>query len=104
MSWTLLPRSATRWLAISGGALLLAALAWWAVVFLRVLSNGYLSPPEALSCAAMSSTICELATSLCGKTHPLGISWYSPTLLWVAVAVLSAAALLTREPGASVRG
>jgi hypothetical protein len=90
-------RSSPRWLALAGGALLLAAIAWWALVFLRVLANGYLSTREALTCSVASSIICDLATSLCGKTHPLGITWYSPEALWIAVALLSAAGLLTRE-------
>jgi hypothetical protein len=92
-----LPGSYPRWLALLGGGLLLAAFAWWALVFLRVLANGYLSTREALTCSVASSIICDLATSLCGKTHPLGITWYSPVLLWVSVALLSAAALFTRE-------
>jgi len=97
MNAATLRRPYPRWLALAGGALLLAAIAWWALVFLRVLANGYLSTREALTCSVASSIICDLATSLCGKTHPLGITWYSPVLLWVAVALLSAAALITRE-------
>jgi hypothetical protein len=85
------------WLALLGSGLMLGALAWWALVFLRVIGNGYLSAREALTCSLASSVICDLATSLCGKTHPLGIAWYSPVLLWASVALLSAAALLTRD-------
>ena len=86
-----------RWLALLGAALLLATIAWWSSIFLRVIVNGYLSVPEAVSCSAISSVLCELATSLCGRTHPLGITWYSPVLLWISVALLSAAALVTRH-------
>lgn len=92
-----LPSGSTRWLALLGGGLLLGAVGWWALVFLRVVGNGYLSAPEALACSVSSSIVCDLASSLCGKTHPLGIAWYSPVLLWVAVAVLSVAALATRD-------
>lgn len=86
-----------RWLALLGSALLLGALAWWAAIFLRVMGNGYLSLPEAASCSVLSSIVCDLATSLCGKTHPLGLTWYSPVLLWISVALLSAAALTSRD-------
>ena len=92
-----LPGGSPRWLAVLGSCLLLGAIAWWALVFLRVVGNGYLSAPEALTCSVTSSIVCDLASSLCGKTHPLGIAWYSPVLLWVAVAVLSMAALMTRD-------
>lgn len=97
MSLQVLPRQPAQWLALLGGTLLAAAFAWWAIVFLRVLSNGYLSAPEALSCSAISSIVCDLATSLCGKTHPLGITWYSPLPLWAGVALLSAAAFFWRD-------
>lgn len=84
-------------IAILGGGLLLVALLWWASVFLRVIGNGYLSAPEALGCSVASSIVCDLATSLCGRTHPLGLTWYSPVLLWIAVALLSGAALAWRD-------
>lgn len=81
-------------LLLAAGALSLAiAVAWWAAVFVRVLANGYLSAREAITCSVASSVVCDLAMSLCGKTHPLGLAWYSPGLLWVSVALLSAAAL-----------
>jgi hypothetical protein len=78
-----------------GGSLALIAAAWWAIVFTRVLANGYLSAGEAVSCSVASSVLCDLAMSLCGQTHPLGVAWYSPALLWVAVGLLSVAALIT---------
>lgn len=82
-------------LLLTAGALTLAiAVAWWTAVFMRVLANGYLSTGEALTCSIASSVICDLATSLCGKTHPLGLAWYSPGLLWISIALLSASALL----------
>lgn len=88
-----------RLLAAAGTLTLAMAAAWWASIFLRVLANGYLSAREALTCSVALSVICDLATSLCGKTHPLGITWYSPTLLWVSVGLLSAAALsLSKTP------
>ena len=96
MTAALLQRPARR-LALLGGALLILAALWWASIFLRVIGNGYLSVIEAARCSAVSSVICDLATSLCDKTHPLGITWYSPALLWVSVALLSVAALLTRD-------
>ncbi len=97
-----LARQSTLWLAGLGSGMLLLAIAWWSVVFLRVIGNGYLSAGEALTCAVNGSIVCDLATSLCGRTHPLGISWYSPLLMWAAVALLSAAALILparSEPG-----
>lgn len=87
-------RSLPRFLAIGGALLLSLAVAWWAVVFLRMIGNGYLSSLEAVTCSVQGSTICDLAMSLCGGTHPLGIKWYSPILLWLAVALLSAAAFV----------
>lgn len=97
MSMRAIPRSAAQWLALLGSTLMIAALTWWALVFLRVLASGYLSAPEALSCSAIPSIVCDLATSLCGRTHPLGITWYSPLPLWTSVALLSGAALLWRD-------
>lgn len=96
---TVLPRFRQRagWIALIGGGLLLASLAWWASVFLRIIGIGYLSAPEALSCSVASSIVCDLATSLCGRTHPWGVTWYSPVLLWASVALLSVSALIWRE-------
>lgn len=90
-------RQPSRLLALLGGGLLIAVTAWWALVFLRAASIGIVSAREALACAVTSSVLCDLAMSLCGRSHPLGIAWYSPTGLWLAVALLSAAALIHRD-------
>ena len=90
----ILSRNAVQLLGWGGAVLLATSLVWWGTVFLRVIANGYLSTAEAFRCSLASSIVCDLATSLCGKTHPFGITWYSPILLWIAVALLSATALL----------
>lgn len=91
---TAILRHPARRLALLGGTLLMVAILWWASIFQQVIGNGYLSLPEVVICAAVSSGVCDLATSLCGKTHPLGLAWYSPLLLWASVAFLSVAALV----------
>ena len=90
----ILSRKAVQSLGCAGAVLLATSLFWWGTVFLRVIANGYLSSAEAFRCSLASSIVCDLATSLCGKTHPFGITWYSPVMLWIAVALLSATALL----------
>ena len=93
------PRHIARLLAIAGAVALAVAAAWWAIVFGRIIANGYLPAGQSVYCSVSSSIICDLAMSLCGSTHPLGIRWFSPAVTWLALALLSAAALLPRDWG-----
>jgi hypothetical protein len=72
--------------ALLGALAVALAIAWWLVVFAKVVGNGYLSVTQSAYCAGASSTICDLAMSLCRTDHLLGIRWYSPQLLWVGTA------------------
>lgn len=84
-------------LAVCGVLLLLTAFAWWFIVFQQVMGAGYLGLGESLYCAAAGSTICDLAMALCKSNHILGIRWYSPHLLWIAIALVSLHALLNPQ-------
>ncbi|WP_421692932.1 hypothetical protein [Aestuariivirga sp.] len=94
----------SRFLALAGGAALIVAAAWWAIVFGRIIANGYLPAGQSVYCSVSSSIICDLAMSLCGSSHPLGIKWFSPAVTWLALALLSAAALLPRGWGGKSDG
>jgi hypothetical protein len=75
-----------------GGVLVGLAVLWWALVFRTVVIYDYLSFPQATLCLGVSNSICELAMSLCSAKirHWLNVNWYSPQLLWVGVALVSA--------------
>ena len=70
-----------------GVATLGAALAWWAMTFWPPISNDYLSVAEAGRCLVADSSLCGLATSLCGTRHAIIVAAYSPLLLWLGAAV-----------------
>jgi hypothetical protein len=72
-----------------GAAMLVAAVAWWALAFQTVVRLDYLGLPQALRCSVAGGSLCQLALSLCSGVHPLGIRSYSPALLWVGLAVFS---------------
>lgn len=72
---------------------LLTATAWWWIVFQRVIDNGYMGWGQATLCAGTKSAICDLAMALCGTDHPFGITTYSASLLWLALASLFASAV-----------
>jgi hypothetical protein len=89
-----------RWLGLGGALVVLAAVVWWGLVFRKVVSFDYLSLPQAGVCLALDNGICELAMSLCSSRvkHFLDITRYSPHLLWIGLALLSAS--LSLEPRA----
>jgi hypothetical protein len=91
-------RALHRTLWLVGGAMALLALLWWTLVFRSVISYGYLSLPQATLCLGSSSSICELAMSLCSAKirHWLDVNWYSPKLLWLGLALVFAS--LTLNP------
>lgn len=64
-----------------------AALAWWGVTFWPPVSNDYLSVAEAGRCLVFGSSLCELATALCGTRHAAIVAAYSPLALWLGAAV-----------------
>lgn len=75
---------------LAGLAATALALAWWAVVFGRVVDGGYMSYAQAAPCALRTDDLCSLAQALCGGDHLFGIRRYSAGLLWVGL-VLTAA-------------
>ena len=64
-----------------------AALAWWGLTFWPPVSNDYLSVAEAGRCLVADSSLCRLATSLCGTRHAAPVAAYSPLVLWCGAAV-----------------
>jgi hypothetical protein len=89
-----------RFLLIAGASSLAIALAWWALVFRSVVANDYLTLPQAGICLGRSSSLCELAMSLCSARvrHFLDITRYSPDLLWVGLLMLGLGLLLLSAP------
>jgi hypothetical protein len=70
---------------VLGLLVLLLAIAWWWVVYSQVISNDYMSYPQAMPCLISSSDRCALAQVLCRGSHFLGIRGYSATLLWAGL-------------------
>ena len=64
-----------------------AAIAWWGLTFWPTVSNDYLSVTEAGRCLVADSSLCRLATSLCGTRHNALVAAYSPLALWCAATV-----------------
>lgn len=81
-------------LTAAGGLFLAAALAWWGIVFSRVVSGGYMTYLQAAPCALSTSDLCSLAQALCTDDHVLGIKRYSEALLWAGLALVAAGGLL----------
>ncbi|MDD2926590.1 hypothetical protein [Rhodoferax sp.] len=79
-----------------GATLVVMAVVWWGIVFRSVVSYDYLSLPQATMCLGLSSSICELAMSLCSTRirHFLDLNWYSPDLLWVGLILVFASMTL----------
>ncbi len=73
-------------LLAAGGTTVVAALAWWSLTFWPTVSNDYLSVTEAGRCLVVDSSLCRLATSLCGARHALLVAAYSPVVLWSGAA------------------
>jgi hypothetical protein len=87
---SLLPRLVPA-LEILGAALVAVAIAWWAVVYGQVIANTGMAPHRTVACLLRTSDLCSLAMSLCTQWHFLGISRYSPELLWIGAAISLAA-------------
>ena len=80
---------AQRWPAFVsalGRATMAAALAWWGMTFWPPVSNAYLSVTEAGRCLVADTSLCGLATSLCGSRHAVFVAAYSPIALWLGAA------------------
>lgn len=77
-------------LQATGLLLLLAALAWWALVYAKVVDGQYMTYAQAAPCALMTTDRCSLAQALCTSGHAFGIKRYSASLLWIGVGLLSA--------------
>jgi hypothetical protein len=87
-------RRATFTLLSIGGAVLLAAIAWWWFTYGEVVGYGYLSWREAGSCLVANSDLCSLAKALCLGSHPRILLAYWTSAFW-AGAILLSASLLT---------
>ena len=74
---------AARTALVLGALALVAAMAWWAILFPGVMLNTGLGLGQALPCIGSDSTICSLAMSLCGGQHLFGIHHYTPQLFWI---------------------
>ena len=73
-------------LLAAGATTVLAALAWWGLTFWPTVSNDYLSVTEAGRCLLADSSLCRLATTLCGARHAALVLAYSPLPFWFGVA------------------
>ena len=69
-----------------GGLTVGSALIWWGLTFWPTVSNDYLSMTEAARCLVLDSSLCRLATSLCGARHAALVVAYSPVVLWAGAA------------------
>ncbi len=81
------PRHLPAALFALGAVTIAAALVWWSLTFEPTISNDYLSVAEASRCLLADSSLCHLATSLCGARHAALVAAYSPVLLWSGAAV-----------------
>lgn len=68
-----------------GVLVLLLAVGWWWVVYSQVISNDYMSYPQAMPCLFASSDRCSLAQVLCRGNHFLGIKGYSVEFVWAGL-------------------
>ena len=80
-------RSLSTLLLALGGATAGSALVWWGLTYWPTVSNDYLSVAEAGRCLVADSSLCRLATSLCGARHVVLVAAsYSPLALWFGAA------------------
>ena len=90
-------------LLAAGSTTVAAALAWWGLTFWTPVSNDYLSITEAGRCLVADSSLCRLATLLCGTRHATLGAAYSPLALWCGAAAafcgLGSAAPRKGRPG-----
>ncbi len=87
----------------AGGLAVALAIGWWAIVFSRVVSGGYMTYAQAAPCALATDDLCSLAQALCSTDHWLGIRRYSEGLLWAGFAMLAAGALIPIAGGRRLR-
>jgi len=73
---------------------LLLAVAWWWLIFSRVVGNAYMTYPQAAPCLFGTSDLCALAQALCKNDHLLGIRRYSAELLWASLGLIGVGAVL----------
>ncbi len=84
--------------AFFGGLLALLSLAWWWLIFSKVVENDYLSVSQAVTCIAGATDLCALAQALCTNDHLYGIRWYAPEAFWAGATVLAAGMFLSARP------
>ncbi len=82
-------------LSAAGLLALLAAVAWWWLVYGRVVNGDYLTYRDAAPCLLRSSDLCTLAEALCRNDHVLGIKRYSAALLWAGLALTGVGLVVT---------
>ncbi len=90
-------------LIVFGGLTVGSALIWWGLTFWPTVSNDYLSMTEAGRCLVLDSSLCRLATSLCGARHAAFILTYSPIILWSGAATTFLGLTVNEAGGASFR-
>lgn len=78
-----------------GVAVIVAALAWWALVYGIVVNAGVLSLREAGHCLVDSSGLCQAIAVLCARDHPFGLGAYAPELLWTGLGLTGSGLILT---------
>ena len=76
----------------------LLSVAWWWLIFSKVVANDYLTVRQAVTCIAGASDLCTLAQALCTDQHLYGIRWYAPEAFWGAAAVFVVGLLLSVPP------
>jgi hypothetical protein len=77
-----------------GGAVVVAAIAWWWITYGEVVNYGYLSWREAADCLVLNSDICSLATALCLGSHPRLLVAYWSSAFWLGLIAVSVSLLL----------
>ena len=88
-------RRPARWLLGLGLVLAVLSVAWWWLIFSKVLDGDYITFGQATTCLVGSSALCSLAQALCTDQHLYGIRWYAPEAFWAACAVLVVGAVLS---------
>ncbi|MCL6706249.1 hypothetical protein M8R20_04480 [Pseudomonas sp. R2.Fl] len=83
---------------MAGGLVALLSLAWWWLIFGKVVENDYLTVGQAVTCIAGATDLCTLAQALCTDDHLYGIRWYAPEAFWAAAAILVVGTTLSARP------
>ncbi|MGV3549245.1 hypothetical protein [Rhizobium sp.] len=90
-----------RWtdgLVALGGLLTVLAVAWWWIVFDKLVETQTMTVGEIMPCLAAYSDLCTLAQSLCQQDHFLGIEAYFAESFWISATVLASALVLRFMP------